>query len=63
MAFGTGLFKTTPRVIVGITGFHTDKDRDLDIAVEAVDVTSQGMKWRIDGKGETDIESVECSFV
>lgn len=63
VAFQTGLFMTTPQVVVGITGFHTNKECDLHIAVEAVEVTSQGMKWRVDGKGDTDITSVECSFV
>lgn len=63
VSFQTGLFKSTPRVIVGISGFHTDRARKLCIAVEAVEVASEGMKWQVAGMGNQDIDSVECSFI
>lgn len=63
VSFPTGQFKSTPRVIVGIAGFHTDMARKLCIAVEAVEVASEGMKWQVAGMGNQDIDSVECSFI
>lgn len=63
VVFKSGRFKSAPRVIVGITGMHTDKESDLCIAVDAVEVTREGMNWRFDGMGRTDIASVGGSFV
>lgn len=49
VAFQKGLFKTPPRVVVGITGFQINICSDLGLSVRVVEVTSEGMKWRIDG--------------
>lgn len=61
--FPTARFKSAPRVIVGITGFHIDKASNLYIAVDSARATSEGFKWRVDGLGDTDISSVECSYI
>lgn len=63
VAFPTARFKSAPRVIAGVTGFHTPKRSDLCIAVDAAEVTREGLKWRVDGMGHTDIASVECSYI
>lgn len=49
VAFETGRFKTAPKVAVGITGFTIDKSVHLSLSVQVVQLTREGMKWRIDG--------------
>lgn len=50
VAFQRGWFKTPPRVVVGITGFEIDNNICLGLSVRVVEVTCEGMKWRIDGR-------------
>lgn len=51
VAFQRGWFKTPPRVVVGITGFKLAGGIPSGLSVRVVEVTGEGMKWRIDGGG------------
>ncbi|KAL0631756.1 hypothetical protein Q9L58_009385 [Maublancomyces gigas] len=64
VAFQSGWFKTPPRVVVGITGFEIDKDISLGLSVRVVEVTGEGMKWRIDGGEDEDkMAAASGSFI
>lgn len=64
VAFQRGWFTTPPRVVVGITGFEIEKDMTLALSVRVVEVTGEGMKWRIDGgEDEENIVAARGSFI
>lgn len=64
VAFQRGLFKTPPRVVVGITGFQINICSGLALSVRVVEVTSEGMKWRIDGgEDKNQIATAMGSFI
>lgn len=64
VAFQSGWFKVPPRVVVGFTGFEIDKGIALSKSVRVVEVTSEGMKWRIGGGEDEDrIAAASGSFI
>lgn len=63
VAFESGRFQAPPTVAVGITFFDIDKRYDLSLFLEVVEVTSEGMKWRIKGGEGGTITSASGSFI
>lgn len=43
--FGSGVFTTPPRVLMGINRFEPDEGKDVGIRVRASNVTVNGMTW------------------
>lgn len=64
VTFKSAVFKTPPRVVIGITGFEIDKGLDLSLSVRVVEVTGERMKWRIDvSEDEKRIAAASGSFI
>lgn len=63
VAFQGCYFRTAPRVAVGFTGFEMDKRSPLCLSVQVVQVTREGMKWRIDAGKDGLIKYASCSFI
>lgn len=56
-------FKAPPSVAVGITAFNIDTIFDLSLSVQVLEVTSHGMKWRIQGGEGGTIKYASGSFI
>lgn len=63
VAFQREWFKAPPRVIVGITEFAIDNKDLFSLSVRVVEVTTEGMKWRIDGGEDEKIAAARGSFI
>lgn len=63
VAFDNCRFKTPPKVAVGIMAFQIDKSVHLSLSVQVVQVTSKGMKWRIDGGPDGHFKSATGSYI
>lgn len=63
VSFPIGYFKSTPRVILGLTGLYTYKAFDISIALRLGVVTREGMEWLVHVADPTSTEYVECSFI
>lgn len=61
--FGSGWFKAPPRVAVGIMQFKMDKTSHLSLSMQVLEVTSEGMKWRIDAGPDGNFTFVTGSFI
>lgn len=63
VAFHGVQFKAPPMVAVGIMAFDIDKRYDLSLSVHVVEVTREGMKWRIEGGEGGTVKSVTGSYI
>lgn len=62
-AFKAGRFETPPRVVAGLTGFGNNKQVAFSLAVRVVQVTCEGVKWRIDGGPDGHFGFAKGSFI
>lgn len=63
VAFHQGGFTAPPRIAVGMTAFEIAKEYHLCLSVQVLEVTCDGMKWRIDGGEHGKITSASASFI
>lgn len=63
VAFERDRFQVPPRVAVGITGFEINKNYELCLSVQVVQVTSEGMKWRMDTGKDGNMKNVRGTLI
>lgn len=63
VGFPRGWFKVPPRVAVGIRSVELDQRYSASLSIEVVQVTSEGMKWRMSARPGAGYKSATASFI